>query len=327
MTTTTEASSLYDWLDYNFNIRTVHENEWAIEECPYCGGRWKSFINPTKGVVNCFKCGTGWGLVRWLTEQTGWTREQVAALLHTGEDLSSYSERAAQFGMPAADLDIERPPAWRPDFRLIGTTSDPRDQYAQQYLSGRGFGEPHTRTYKLAYSSEGRYTNRIIIPVFEDGEVVYFQGRTWAHGVTPKYLNPSITEGYRGKGEVVFNLDVAAQYDRLYICEGPLTAMSIGLNAVALFGTYLNERQRSLIVAKLRAREVIVVLDHGAEAACRKIVGEFTEFGTAGRKLGYVTMPDARDLNNHLVQGGLAQVCSVIERVTWSDGWSTAVPR
>jgi len=73
----------------------------------------------------------------------------------------------------------------------------------------------------IAY--KGRYKNRIIIPVYDGTDIIYFQGRA-VDGSEPKYLNPSVE-----KQSIIFNKD-NFKAGPIFITEGILDAQSIGHN-------------------------------------------------------------------------------------------------
>jgi DNA primase len=109
--------------------------------------------------------------------------------------------------------------------------------------------------------------------------------------ITPRYKNPSVE-----KENIFFNMDEIYRYtnEPLFVTEGPLDALSIGKNAVALLGSTLSEfRKREL--NKAVRRKIIFVIDKNSN----------------GYKLGqkvlnqewFVTcFPDNVDDSNHALQ-------------------------
>jgi DNA primase len=101
----------------------------------------------------------------------------------------------------------------------------------------------------------------MIFPVFENGTMVYFQARAlYDKGDTTekfvKCLNPpKEAEGIVPPAQVVYNIEQAASYPTVAICEGPMDVLSAGPDAVATFGKKITEHH----IAKLKAYGVEAV--------------------------------------------------------------------
>lgn len=153
-------------------------------------------------------------------------------------------------------------------------------KHAWAYLETRGITQGHVSFYQLGYGREGRYKNYIVFPVFMDRSLVYIQGRamwnpppevskermkTWLQLTGyRKTLNPPAVGLNAIGGEVLFNYDVASTYECVVVCEGPVDAIKIGPNAVALLGKTGSpvkiERLR-----RMAARAYVIYLDSGEE--------------------------------------------------------------
>jgi hypothetical protein len=106
------------------------------------------------------------------------------------------------------------------------------------------------RMFGLFYCDGGRYQNRLVFPVYENGRLVYFQGRAMWESTDPKFLkslNPLKEGGFAVNSEVLFNLDQARRYLRVAITEGPIDAVHVGPDAVCTFGKKISAAQ----IAKL----------------------------------------------------------------------------
>jgi hypothetical protein len=319
-----DHSALFDLLDRKWGVREVHRNEWALTECPNCGGKNKRFINPVRWKTNCFVAdcpGHVGNLSVWLADELGVSTDELIRRLELGVDdgVDGYEEAVARFDTPPP---VQLQSAWQPGFYLVGSMPQhPTDQAARLYLEQRGFRDPLLwQQLGLCWSNVLRFANRLILPVYEDGQLVYFQARALQSGMQPKYLNPKKEDGLHTKGTVVWNLDVAQSFEWLYICEGIFNAMAIGLNAVACFGTVLSDTQISKIVGKSQARGIILVYDYGAEESRDRTLARLQGYG---RHIGYVNMYDERDINDHLRVGGAAAVQGLIQcQTVWTDGWT-----
>lgn len=300
------------WLHRTFG--RVHQpqggsrDEWVID-CPKCGAVQRCYVNPVKRLTNCMRCG-GQRLIPWLQQVTSLSGDEIFRLLHDEPSLLDFDAVAGRLVNPVAEQrnsDSENLPEIVQDF--IGLGVDPHvDARCMAYLTTRGFGLDYLRPYGFCYAWKGRYAGRLIVPVWEGGRIIYFQARA-LFGEEPKYLNPAIP-----KGQVVFGYELALPWmvtdwptKRLYVCEGAFNAMSLGHNAVALFGKTMSSVQEARVLQLLTAAfpnraELIIAYDHGAESLA---IGAATRFGSTAARIGYLQMPDSRDLNAHFCAGTL----------------------
>lgn len=132
------------------------------------------------------------------------------------------------------------------------------------YLRERGILLEDARAFGLFWCSAGRYANRLILPVYEHGRLVYYQGRAmWKPQPGEwfvKALNPPTQPGMATANEVVFNLDVARHYPRVALCEGPISAIKCGPSAVCTFGKKISPVQIAKI-ARAGVRAVDLMWD------------------------------------------------------------------
>ena len=124
-----------------------------------------------------------------------------------------------------------------------------------EYLKSRSLDNC---AFEFFVSDETSYAGRLLIPYWFRSKIIYWQGRSMDPSIEPRYKNP-----YVEKENIFFNMDEIYRYtdEPLFIAEGPLDAISIGSNAVALAGGSLSEFQMlQLIKAGIR-RKVIFILD------------------------------------------------------------------
>lgn len=160
------------------------------------------------------------------------------------------------------------------------------------YLQGRGFGESQIAEAGLMFSN-GELINRVIIPCYENGEMVYYQARDITGHAEQKILNPSEAECGIGKSQVMFNLDQAQLYQEVAICEGWASAMSVGPNAVAINGKVASERQIALL--KRYWSRYLIMLDHGAEKEAFQLAGALASNGKVAVRVGLLPAGDPND--------------------------------
>ena len=94
----------------------------------------------------------------------------------------------------------------------------------------------------------GRYRGRLILPVFRDGQLVFYQardalGRCDINKEVPKYTGPP----GQSSGRHLAFLEEASRSPELLLCEGWLSAAAVGRDAVASFTCNLTDEQVTLL--------------------------------------------------------------------------------
>jgi len=105
-----------------------------------------------------------------------------------------------------------------------------------QWFYKYGIFEDVIKKYSFGFSEK---YNRIVMPVFDDGELVYYQSRTLD---TPTKSNPKyINVRQSGAKSVFFKSFAYKDSDKLVVVEDILSACKVGLvtNAVSLLGSYI----------------------------------------------------------------------------------------
>ncbi len=229
------------------------KTEWELS-CPLCG-KDKFIVNAIKRAWHCWVCqkerghGRG-GLLDLLQMLDGITKEQaVERVLHSFHDaigISGINLDIVHALWDAADMDavpVPMPSDWRQgcvDYDGI-----------LPYCRRRGIALEDIINFGLGWCQWGRYAQRLIFPVWENAQLVYWQARAmWEEhehqgpGKFVKSLNPpKLDERAAGSADVLFNLDNAKQYRRVCITEGPIDAIHAGPDAVCTFGKRLSPTQ------------------------------------------------------------------------------------
>lgn len=119
------------------------------------------------------------------------------------------------------------------------------DQATAEYY-GLGFGT--ARLSNIPKENQGLYAGRgrIIFPDFdENGESLYWVARTFKDHYA-KYKNAKIDVG--GKIYNLGRLKREGRYDRIIICEGAISAIAAGRDAVATYGKTVTKEQVETLV-------------------------------------------------------------------------------
>jgi hypothetical protein len=263
----TRAIELFDLLGYviDHGGEEAQVNQWALV-CPTCGKK-KLVVDLGRRAWHCWVCeqygaadartgkrqvlqGAG-GLIDLVQFLEGWDRKRAAEFVLAQTNLQPPN-------LGHIDGDLRASVAKELDgLRTLPQLSCPectkKIDGAMPYMVQRGISMEDVRMFGLFYCDGGRYRGRLIFPVYEDGRLVYFQGRAMWESKEPgflKSLNPVREEGAGVSSEVLFNLDQARFAARVAITEGPIDAVHVGPDAVCTFGKKISATQ---IAKMLRA--------------------------------------------------------------------------
>ena len=151
---------------------------------------------------------------------------------------------------------------------LVYKHPSPVYKNAMYYLSKREITYEDILKYNIGYCDQGLYTNRIIIPSYDDnGQLNFFVGRDIFESKM-KYRNSPTPKDVVGF-ELFINWD-----EPIVLCEGPFDAIAVKRNAIPLFGkTILSNLKRRIIEKKVK--QVYISLDRDAFQDSLKMVEEF----------------------------------------------------
>ena len=112
--------------------------------------------------------------------------------------------------------------------------------------------------------------------------------------ISPRYKNPSVE-----KNNIFFNMDELYRYtdEPLFVTEGPLDALSIGKNAIAILGSSLSEFKIQELLKVADKRKVIFVIDKNLNG--KKLGNEILNMEP---KMYVATFPDNVDDANDALQ-------------------------
>jgi len=155
---------------------------------------------------------------------------------------------------------------------------------------------PNSLPLYIAHS--GNYSGRIIIPIFIDNKMVYFQGRALYDDVIPKYLNPKVE-----KSDVILNIDKFEKDKWIVITEGTLDAYSLNNNqGTCVIGGYIDINFINTVMTYTK-KGVIICLDNykkddNSLNVLKKLINE--NINRYSNNIKFFNMPDgydAKDLN------------------------------
>ena len=264
-------SDLSGYIYLRFPEGRQNGDQWRVN-CPMCHHeKDKAFINMNDGRSICFHC--GWKVGSWV------------GLIASCEGLDGRGEIARWISEHRQDLaapynsSLKYRHAKVPMQAQLPWDAEPieQDDAFCAYLERRGLSYIHAMLFDMRRCTDGRYRNRIVVPIREEGELAYFFDRSIDPSVERKTLGVGTHDAYWPvkKSTIVFNLDLAHQYvenggKRVVIAEGIFSALSMGTeNVVATLGKGVSHAQIHKIV-HIGAPELEVCFDpDAAEEAVR----------------------------------------------------------
>jgi hypothetical protein len=242
---------------------------WIGINCPYCGDTKNHFgINLRNKLYSCWRCGNRgnpFTLVR-LLEQTDDSR-----IVHN--ILKQFISAVIEFPDIEYPVDLNLPPEFISLWDWYQTTKEyTKEQFAEHnelmapvqainYLNLRGFDfMTHSKQYKLMWSGIlGKWSFRIIIPVFMNGRMVNFAGRAVC-GQEPTYKNCPNARAPMPINDTLYGYDDFGEGEHITLVEGPLDKWKLGNKAMATFGLVLTNAQAALLFAK-KPRKITFIYD------------------------------------------------------------------
>ena len=205
------------------------------------------YVNIKEGKYFCQRCQRG-GTLEYLCKVTG--------VPLPGQTLLSWNVVINSFLFPTRSEEVKDAPLdWPSEYLpMVSGTK------ARAYLAERGITDSDIEFYQLGIGV-GKLKNRVVFPDTDvDGNLVYWVARTYGNHKA-KYRNADAP-----RERQVFNLgriERSKDKRRLVICEGPISAIIAGRNAVSTYGKYVTSQQISRIVA-FKAEEYVVAGDGDA---------------------------------------------------------------
>ena len=184
-------------------------------------------------------------------------------------DVSDFSSELFAAAMSEAPQKISLPDQF---VSLANKELPPSARPALDYLESRGLTMGDIIKWKIGYCARGKYSNRIVVPSFDqDGDVNYFVTRSYDNNWR-KYLNPGASRN------IIFN-DLHLDFTRpLTIVEGVFDAFKAGENAVPLLGSTLTEKSKLFYQIVNNDTAIYLALDPDARKKTDKIIKLFMKY-------------------------------------------------
>ena len=260
---------MFDVINYLRDRRVDFEGPdhggWVNIQCPFCRSAQtgsnpdKKYLgyNLPKDFLNCWRCGPH------SIEDYIMAVEQV--------EYHIACQRASEYNN---DLAWVSAPAQKQAQGLSGSLdwpagTLPMQDVHRQYLASRDFDPDflEVRYELMGTVNAGAYAGRVMIPIFVNGVMVSYQGRTIIKGVEPRYKACRRELELIDHRELLYDLD-NAHGDAVMVVEGVTDAWRLGDGAVATFGTSLSRTSPQIMLLQ-RFRKVFVVFDAEPKAQAK----------------------------------------------------------
>ena len=238
------------------NIPQRKVKGWSNINCPFCKNPPDTHFNggfsEKVPAYNCWRCGKHY----WL--------EALSLVLKISPiQAKKITESYSTEGR------IEKKESKGNDLKLPGY--DILTKYEQNYLINRGFNIPYLqRKYGIQGGGiAGTWSYRIIIPIFYQGKLVSWTGRSIFDRKTidelqiPRYKNLSVEASVMNPKDIFFNLD-NCRNDTVILLEGPFDVLKMGDGFTCSLGTSVTSSQ--ILLLKNRFKEVIIAFDNEISA-------------------------------------------------------------
>lgn len=274
---------------------------WLKGDCPSCGKEMKFGVHIAQNRTNCFICGYNERPMQVLASIEGLqTQNDIMNFLGTFEGIE-YIETQVEYFTEKQNVELPE------SFKLIILGKSIIANKARATLKKRGFNLTELAMRGIGYCTRGDYANRIIIPFYAKGKLVYWNARAILFGDI-KFKNPSTDELGIGKSLLMFNVDALAMQRRIYLLESATNALTIGERGVAILGKILSNHQLSQIL-RSPVKEVIIILDEDAwnytlQAALKLVMY---------KKVKVIKMPEEIDVNDM----GRKETLKLVKAAPW----------
>jgi hypothetical protein len=229
----------------------------VILSCPHCpaGKTPKLYVNVEMGVYNCYRCGFK-GRIKYLYKYP-----EVISKLEEQMTLAEYNKLKTFKPLETKNVDILK------ELNPVREVFFEDPQY--DYLLFRGWTPDLIDLYRPLVSLNPRFKDRVILPVIENDNIIYYTARSMDPKATQKYKNPSIS-----RKTVIFKslIPESVLFPKdVVIGEGIFDMYKVP-NGLGLLGKTVSEENESQLLDILASKDnIYICLDAGAEVNIQRI--------------------------------------------------------
>ena len=186
-------------------------------------------------------------------------------------------------------------------FKLLGDESTLFGTRALKYMTGSAYGERNIpfevcQQAFVGYDDdpESEFYGCIIFPCLAKGEIVYFSARSFLP-VSKKHVNVSFDKFNIGSGEVIYNSDALFLFDKIYLCEGTIDALTCWPYGVATYKWKISPNQYRIL--NTSKAEFVIPFDRGFKKQAINTAVDLTKMGKKVKLLDLQEY-EGKDVNN-----------------------------
>lgn len=266
-------------------------NEELLFFCPKCNHhKRKLSVNVQKEVFKCWICdykGTDLSpLIRDRELKSKWKVLTQQVDITRFDDLFKDEDKVQQeFILSMPDHFVS----------LTNKTHSETGLRAKKYLLHRGITDEQILMYKMGFCFHGPYTNRVIVPSFDErGNLNYYIARSFDDAYI-KYKNPPCSK------DVIFN-DLFVDWSApVVLVEGFFDSLKYD-NSIPILGSTLNIKSKLFKKIVSKCKTVYICLDQDARQKELKIVKNLLDFGIKVCKIELYDYSDLGEVPNSLLQ-------------------------
>lgn len=268
---------------------------WVNTSCPWCTGNFGYHlgfcINPSSRYFNgfyCYRCG-GKKTFATLARILNVTEDQARDIARQYGGSSTIWRREKPL-IKTREVEAELPPNTKKISEVAG---------AIRYLLKRGFNPDKLEAEwgimatgpgaKVHMPSEKYldYSFRIIIPIYQGGKIVSYQGRDWTGKSGRKYLACLPALEMIPIKHTLYGLDKCEGMGKGRLVEGVTDVWALGIGTVACYGIKYVPEQVKLLASRFKKLDLVFDPEPQAKIQARRIIRELEERGvrTRWRKL------------------------------------------
>lgn len=291
-------------------ISEVKEEE-IIARCPWCGdSKTKPYARRLiinyypvyeTYIAHCWRCGESQNIISFYSYlydvsyieakknlcNNVYNPEKIINKLNKNN--TSQTSRKSENKNTEFDIDFEK--------ECLSRNSSPNGRQEKRYVELLKKFENKRGIEGCLVAVEGKYKGRIIIPIYKNGEIIYFQGRSLFDDMYPKYLNPEVDKEHIIINEEKFRSDLP-----IIISEGIIDVKMVGDQGTTNLGASITDNFIEK-VDKYTEEYIILALDNfRKDSASYKVFKKILENSRFSKKVRYFIFPgeykDAKDLND-----------------------------
>ena len=290
--------SLLNKIIGNSGIKLSKENEYAYY-CPKCNHYERKLqVNVVTHHFHCWICDFKGRNLYQLFRKLKASKQEFDNLSSFVKYVPKYMEKS---GTPESSVSLpsEFIPMWE-------KSPEVTFKHARKFLRGRDITDNDILRYNIGYCNTGVFSNRIIIPSYDEfGKINFFVGRDIFDGFA-KYRNSPTPKDIVGF-ELFINWD-----EPIILVEGVFDAMAIKRNAIPLFGTVILSKLKKKIIEK-NVKTIYLSLD---EDALSKSLGILEDLMNSGIEVYNVDLTDKDP--SEVGFAGMVDLMENTEKMTFS---------